>query len=141
MRALSLTCVAVCAAFTLTFGVVAAAPADAKKKAKPPTVTVVKQVLSDHFAREDNVFGWVERLKFTAKIQIAKGRKSKPSVDLVRPGTTVFAVKTRFEVERQQDDGSWKAVSEVNPAKFLFHKDEFGDWTFTNQDVETRPLD
>jgi hypothetical protein len=141
VRALSLTFAAICAAFTLALSLVAAAPADAKKKAKPPTVKIVKRVLSDHFAGEDNVFGWVDRLKFTAKVQIAKGRKSKPSVDLVRPGTTVFAVKTRFVVERQQDDGSWKAVSEVNPAKFLFHKDEFGDWTFTNQDVETRPLD
>ena len=96
-------------------------------------------MLSERHA-DGSIFGQTWRLKFTAKVKIGKGRKSRPSVDLIRPGTRVFPVKTRFLVQSQQDDGSWKSISNVDPAKFLFYKDEFGDWTFANVDVEVTPL-
>ena len=132
---------ALVAAFALTTAVAAGPAVAKKKKPKPPTVKVVKKVLGAHFGGTDDITGGEQRLKFTAKVKIAKGRKSKPSVDLVRPGTTVFAVKTKFLVQTKQDDGSWKATSRVDPAKFLFYKDEFGDWTFANLDVETHGID
>jgi hypothetical protein len=127
------------AALLVSFGLLAAPAAAAAKKPKAPTVKVVKRVLAERHA-DGSVFGQTWRLQYSAKVKIAKGRKSRPSVDLVRPGTTVFPVKTRFVVQSRQDDGSWKPISAVDPAKFLFYKDEFGDWVFTNQDVEVTPL-
>lgn len=116
------------------------APASAAA-AKKPSVTVVKKLLTKHYVGDSAVnypttrYDW----RLVGKPRYGKSRRGRYWADGTPPNTrtTVFPVQARSRYTVCYPDGTVR--QDQIRAKYVFFRDEFGDWTFRIKS-EDRPV-
>lgn len=109
--------------------------------AKKPSATVIKKLLTKHYVGDDPVnypttrYGW----RLVGQPKYGKSRRGRYWADGTPPNTntTVFPVQVRSRYTVCYTDGTVR--QDQIRAKYVFFRDEFGDWTFRIKS-EDRPI-